>query len=338
MVKWLKKGKWVGIVAMVVLCIAFILAGVAAYGKYQMSKIPSLTFDEALKYTTKDNASAVITVGVIDNGYASYKVYGENGIELPPQLHTYEIGSLTKTFTAALVNKAVTEGKIHMDSPIDAYLPLPAGNEYPTVKNLLTHTSGYKVFYFEGPMIANFFAGRNDFYGVTREMVLAKVGSLGTDQKSHDFVYSNYGYAVLGLVLEAAYGMDYTTLANDFAQNELGLAHTKISDGSGDLANYWDWKDRDAYLPAGAFTSNISDMLSYAQLQLGGSPLFAGCHTALEEIHASTKEYEMMGIRMDEIGMAWILDSENDILWHNGGTGDYITPAQKARKKRGRVI
>ena len=154
-------------------------------------------------------------------------------------------------------------------------------------------------------------------------MVLAKVGSLGTDQKSHDFVYSNYGYAVLGLVLEAAYGMDYTTLANDFAQNELGLAHTKISDGSGDLANYWDWKDRDAYLPAGAFTSNISDMLSYAQLQLGGSPLFAGCHTALEEIHASTKEYEMMGIRMDEIGMAWILDSENDILWHNGGTGDY---------------
>ena len=51
--------------------------------------------------------------------------------------------------------------------------------------------------------------------------------------------------------------------------------------------------------------------------------LFAGCHTALEEIHASTKEYEMMGIRMDEIGMAWILDSENDILWHNGGTGDY---------------
>ncbi len=31
----------------------------------------------------------------------------------------------------------------------------------------------------------------------------------------------------------------------------------------------------------------------------------------------------MMGIQMDEIGMSWIIDKENGIIWHNGGTGDY---------------
>ena len=41
-------------------------------------------------------------------------MYGENGKELPSKLHTYEIGSLTKTFTAALINKAISEGKINI--------------------------------------------------------------------------------------------------------------------------------------------------------------------------------------------------------------------------------
>lgn len=256
------------------------------YGKYQMSRIPSLTFEEALAYTTKDNPDAVITVGIIKDGQVSYQVYGENGAVLPAGLHTYEIGSLTKTFTALLISKAIREGKIHLDDTIDHYLPLPGGNKYPTVKKLLTHTSGYKAYYFESPMIANFFKNRNDFYGITKEMVLAKADGLSMDKESHGFVYSNYGYAVLGLVLEAVY-------------------------------------DTDAYLSAGAITSNISDMLSCAQMQLEGNAYFAACHNSLKTINASTEAYKAMGIRMDEIGMSWIIDSENGIVWHNGGTGSY---------------
>jgi hypothetical protein len=56
---------------------------VIIYGKVQMRKLPGLTFAEALEYTTKNNPDAVITVGIIKNGTASYKVYGENGKELP---------------------------------------------------------------------------------------------------------------------------------------------------------------------------------------------------------------------------------------------------------------
>lgn len=306
-----------------ILCTALAIGSIAAYGKYQLSKIPELTFAEALAYTTKDNTDAVITVGIIQNGQSSFKVYGENGKELSANLHTYEIGSLTKTFTAALINRAAAEGKINLDDTIDHYLPLSSGREYPTIKELLTHTSGYKGYYFESPMISNFFNGKNDFYGITKEMVLHKADRLNQAKEEHHFTYSNYGYALLGLVLESVYDTDYTTLVNHFAQNELGLTDTKISDKSGDLGNYWDWNADDAYLSAGAITSNISDMLSYAQMQLEGGPYFDKCHTSLETIDASTENYKMMGIYMDEIGMAWIIDKENGIIWHNGGTGDY---------------
>ena len=130
-------------IAVVVFCIALIFGVIMIYGRYQMSKIPKLSFQEILEYTTKDNADAVITVGIVKDGQISYKVYGENGKELPAELHTYEIGSLTKTFTAALISKAIQEEKINIDCTIDNYLSLPEGNTYPTIEELLTHTSGY---------------------------------------------------------------------------------------------------------------------------------------------------------------------------------------------------
>ena len=318
-----KRSKALIVLAAVILCAALAVCGIIIYGRYQMSKIPELTIAEALAYTTQDNADACITVGIVQGVQVYYKVYGENGSELPADLHTYEIGSLTKTFTAALIEKAVSEGKIQLDDTIDRYLALPSGSEYPTIKELLTHTSGYKGYYLESPMVSNFFSGRNDFCGITGEMVLKRAGRLNMDRESYDFTYSNFGYAVLGLVLEAVYDADYTALANSFLQNELGLTHTKISDMSGDLGHDWDWQEDDAYLSAGALTSNISDMLSYAQMQLAGSGYFAECHRSLKTIDASTSDYKSMGIHMDEIGMSWIIDRENDIVWHNGGTGHY---------------
>ena len=64
-------------------------------------------------------------------------------------------------------------------------------------------------------------------------------------------------------------------------------------------------------------------MLAYAQMQLDKDTPFAQCHESLKTINASTESYLMMGIHMDEIGMAWIIDSENGFIWHNGGTGHY---------------
>ncbi|MDE7262505.1 MAG: beta-lactamase family protein [Oscillospiraceae bacterium] len=317
-----RKKLWTAI-AIVLLCAGLLWFGFSMYGKWQMSKVPSLSFQEALAYTTKDNPDAVITVGIIKDGQASYTVYGENGKELPREPHTYEIGSLTKTFTAAMIGRAAREGKISLEASVSQYLALPEGRQYPTIEGLLTHTSGCKGYYFAGPMAANFLTGRNSFLGVTKDMVAAQAGKLDLPAGSCPFNYSNYGYALLGLILEAVEESDYTTLLNQFAQDDLGLSNTRISNQSGDLGKYWDWAPGDAYIPAGAVTSDINDMLVYAQMQLDESPYFAGCHDSLEVVNATPEQYRQLGIRVDEIGMAWIIDRENGIIWHDGGTGDY---------------
>ena len=80
------------------------------YGKHQLIKIPAMAFEEWLNYTTAGSDRAVITVGVIKDGKSEWTVYGKDGAELQKTLHTYEIGSLTKTVTASLVMKLVDEG------------------------------------------------------------------------------------------------------------------------------------------------------------------------------------------------------------------------------------
>ncbi len=67
------------------------MAGLMIYGKSQMTKVPGLTFRETLEYTTQGKKDAVITVGNIKDGKASWTVYGENARELPEQLHAYVI-------------------------------------------------------------------------------------------------------------------------------------------------------------------------------------------------------------------------------------------------------
>ena len=318
-----RKKKIILILISVVLCAALVLGGLMIYGKAQMRKIPGLTFMDALKYTTQGKPDARISVGTIKNGQVSFTVYGEDGQILPFENHTYEIGSLTKTITAAMISRAVTEGRIKLDDTIDVYLSLPEGKSYPSVLELLTHTSGYCAYYFENPMIGNFFAGRNSFCGITREMVLEKISSHDMNLGNYSFEYSNFGYAVLGLVLEAVYDENYTALLNKFVQEDLGMTATEISERDGDLGNYWDWHENDAYLSAGAVTSNIGDMVLYAQMQLDAGSPFARCHESLKVINASSENYQMMGIHMDEIGMGWIIDTGNGIIWHNGGTGHY---------------
>lgn len=320
-----RKKKWKIVfiaVTAIAICGGLLFVALSAYSKYQMSKIPDLSFQEALEYTTKDNANAVITVGIIKDGTTSYTVYGENGKELSKEPRTYEIGSLTKTFTAAMVSKAAQEGKIDLNATIDQYLSLPEENVYPTITALLTHTSGYKSHYFESPMISNFFTGKNSFFRVTKTMVVNKLSELSVPSEDYPFNYSNFGYAVLGLILEEVYGDDYATLANQFAK-ELNLSHTHLSTQDGDLGKYWDWSDGDAYLPAGGLTSDINDMLTYAQFQLDEIGYFADCHKELRKINVTSEQYEALGINMDAISMAWIIDSENGVMWHNGGTGNY---------------
>lgn len=315
-------------ITLVVMVMLVMLASVALiifsfYGQAMMKKVPALSFDQALNYSLENNPDAIITVGVVKDGQASYTVYGNNGEVLSPELHRYEIGSLTKTFTAAMVAKAIQDGKLKVDDTIDSYLMLPETKDYPTIMNLLTHTSGYKAHYFEWVMASNFLTNKNEYFGVTKEMITKRMSSVNISNQNHDYEYSNFGYAVLGLILEKVYQEEYATLMNDYIVSELNLQNTQLSDVKGDLVNYWDWNNHDAYLPAGGLVSDIKDMLMYTQMQLDGAGYIGLSQVPLKNIEATSDQYKMLNIHLDSIGMAWIIDETNGITWHNGATDNF---------------
>lgn len=325
----MKKSKWrkkriLKVILIIVLVIAAGIGGYSIYGLYNVNKLSSMTFEEMLAYTTKDNKNAVITVGIIKNGEMTYDVYGENGNKLSQEEHIYEVGSITKTFTTSLLCKAISEGRISFDNSIDEYLSLPKRDYYPTIRRLVTHTSGYKGYYFEKPMISNFLQKQNDFNGISEHMLLKRLGKISLDDSDYSFKYSNFGMATLGAVLEQIYEKDYTPLMNDYIVEDLGLINTRVSDGLGDLGNYWKWSESDAYIPAGALLSNITDMMQYLKIHMSEeSDYLSMAHEVLAEVNATTGINEKMGIRMDAVGAGWIIDHENNIIWHAGATGDY---------------
>jgi CubicO group peptidase (beta-lactamase class C family) len=321
--KWGKK-KILKVILIIVLVTVVGFGGYCIYGLHKINQLSKMTFKEMLAYTTKDNKDAVITVGIIKNGKMTYDIYGENCIILPKEEHTYEIGSITKTFTTSLLCKAISEGRISLDDSIDKYLSLQKKDYYPTIRRLVTHTSGYKGYYFEKPMISNFLHKENNFNGISEKMLLERLGKVSLNDSDYSFKYSNFGMAALGSVLEQIYDKDYTPLMNDYISDDLGLKNTKISDGSGNLNSYWKWSESDAYMPAGAILSNITDMMLYAQVQMSEIPGYLSmAHEALAEVNATTGSNEKIGIRIDAVGAGWMIDDENNIIWHNGGTGNY---------------
>lgn len=313
--------------------IGIAIIGLIAFGIFlvvmnqRLKALKKMSFQDMVEYTTKGNETARITVGIIKDGEMSYQVYGEDGKILPDTEYEYEIGSLTKTFTATMIAKACLEGKIDVDAPIDTYLKLPKKKHYPSVSDLLTHTSGYRGYYMTTEMIGNHLKGCNDFYRVSKNKILKKLRRVDVKNEQHSFKYSNFGYATLGLILEEVYGSDYTTLLNQFVQEEYGLKSTGIHEEhqqtKAEGFKYWKWDKQDAYISAGAITSNIEDMMQYAKLQMEESKEYVKLtHEVIKEVNASNATNKQMGIYLDSIGMGWIHDEENHIIWHNGGTGD----------------
>ncbi len=326
----------VGIAAVVILGVGIFLA----YQMNQLDKLTSMTSDDMINYVTENDDNVKISVAVINNGEVSYHVYGKDGEKLDSTDYDYEIGSISKTFATMLVSKAVEEGKISLDDTIDKYLDLEAGKNYPTIRDLVTHTSGYKGYYFDSQMISNTLSGQqNDFYCIGKDKILNKVNSVNIKDQEHKFVYSNFGISVVGLVLESVYGDDFTVMMNDFIESELKLYDTEVATCKGNLSGYWNWKEGDGYIPAGAIISDIEDMAKYLEFCMNTDKSYAAnAFKSLKKVEANNPVNKKMNISIDEVGMGWMLDTENGITWHNGGTTNFNSYIGFNREKKLGVV
>ena len=301
----LRKAKKPLIITAVVFGLIVLL--VTGYAGIRIDKVSKMTIDEMLVFAAK-NDNTKITVGIVQNGGMSYKVYGKNAEELPQIEHVYEIASITKTFTAALLFKAIDEGKASLDDSIDKYIDLPSKEYYPTLKRLVTHTAGYPA----------------EYPGNSKVLLLNLIGYTNLKNMDYDFSYSNYGFEVIGLVLEEIYGEDYVKLINDYISNELGLENTKVNDGTGDLGRYSVERENSGKNPSGALASTITDMMNYARIQLEGTPTYlAKMHNPIIDVTAGMRQSQKLNTRIDSMGASWLIDTENGITWHDGAMGNY---------------
>jgi len=119
----------------------------------------------------------------------------------------YGIGSITKSFTGLATIQLAYKGKIDLDKPISAYLPDYEGpGAVTTVRQLLNHTSGIPNYLGEVP--GNQVGLERNAYSREQMVDYFDAEPLKFEPGSR-FSYTNSGYYLLGLIIEAVSGMDY---------------------------------------------------------------------------------------------------------------------------------
>lgn len=154
--------------------------------------------DRALTRTEGPSLSvAVANAGSPVVAYAAGFDRREEGRAASP--HTvYNIASLTKQFTAACVLLLAGEGALRLDDPLARYLPGITNGERITLRQLLTHTSGYIDYYPLG------FADEDKLHDSSPEEIVARYTAKPLQfEPGTAWSYSNTGYHVLGMVVEA---------------------------------------------------------------------------------------------------------------------------------------
>jgi CubicO group peptidase (beta-lactamase class C family) len=145
---------------------------------------------------------------VTKNGKAIYKkAFGKSNLELNTDLttdHVFQIGSMTKQFTAIAVLMLEEQGKLSVADTISKFIPdYPSGNKI-TIHHLLTHTSGIKDF--TKMKTLRDIAQKE----MTPQMMVDFFKNEPVDfAPGEKFDYNNSGYVLLGYIIELVSGETY---------------------------------------------------------------------------------------------------------------------------------
>jgi D-alanyl-D-alanine carboxypeptidase len=173
-----------------------------------------------------DEGVAGMVIGVEQRGVRRVRAFGRARIapDIPSRAdETFEIGSITKQFTAALVLQLVDEGKLRLDATVGELLPTaPPAARSVTVAQLLSHTGG----------IPNYLdvadaADRVESAGSATEL-LAVVHDLPLRfAPGRRWEYSNSGYLLVGDIVERLAGLPWAELVTTRLTQPLGLTATR---------------------------------------------------------------------------------------------------------------
>jgi len=182
--------------------------------------------DSIVEAAMADGRAAGMSVAVARQGRILVdRTYGHADLELdvptPPDA-VYEIGSVTKQFTATALLQLWERGKVNLDADLTTYLP-----DYPTqghrvpVRRLLDHTSGIRG-YTELPAF-----GEISIRHVPRDTLIALFASEPFDfEPGEAAIYNNSAYYLLGLIIEEVSGMSYEEYVEEHLFRPAGMVHS----------------------------------------------------------------------------------------------------------------
>lgn len=186
--------------------------------------------DEFVKAEMSKQHIPGMSLSVIRDGkVVKAKGYGLASVELkvPATRDTvFELGSITKQFTAVALMMLVEEGKVRLDEKLPTYVSgLPEAWANATVRHLLTHTSGIKG-YTEVPNFQKITV--ND---ASPEEVIKTVADYPLQfQPGEKWAYSNTGYYLLGRIIEKASGKPYAEFLQERIFRPLRMDATRVND------------------------------------------------------------------------------------------------------------
>jgi CubicO group peptidase (beta-lactamase class C family) len=196
----------------------------------------------------------------------------------------FRIASMTKSFTAMCILKLRDEGKLSLDDPAERYVPEMKGLRYPTsdspritVRHLLTHSAGFPE---DNPWGDQQLSESEDALSQ-----MLRAGIPFSTPPGTAYEYSNYGFAILGRIVQSVSGKPYDEYVTENILKPLGMTSTtlhpsKVPPNRLAIGYRWEderWKEEPA-LPHGSFgamggmLTTIRDLSRYVGALLGAFP------------------------------------------------------------------
>lgn len=288
-------------------------------------------------YTGRGGESLGYVAGIIDRGGHRLIAVGQSGAPDGRVLDgdsLFEIGSITKVFTALLMAEMAQRGKVHLDDPVAQYLPVegrprPYNGKPITLLDLATHTSGL-------PRMPTNFKVKDPMHPYANYTVAQLYEFLsGFSQQFYpgvNYQYSNLGFALLGHALALRAGLPYEELLISQICTPLGLNDTRITltpamqvrlTPGHDPAFYpFPAFDEPTFAGSGALRSTANDLMRFLDACQGRR------ETSLKSAVASLLKVRRETAWSDQhAAEGWFIEDarSDELVWKSGGTGGYAS-------------
>lgn len=288
------------------------------------NKQTELIFEKTKSFPNNTQLSfAIIKNGTIN--FYGIKKKNDTILNINNSRTIFEIGSITKVFTATLLANAVLNKKVKLNDAINPYFDFPFYNQTKiSFKQLANHTSGLSRLPSNLDVSLNPENPYKDYSKTALDAYLADYLSISESTKN-TYEYSNLGAGLLGYTLGKLEGLSFEELLikDVFTKYKMVNSTTNFANAKGTLIKGLDGEGKEVanwefniLTGAGGMLSNVEDLSKFAFAQFDAS------HIDLTLTKQQTFQIE----DNTAIGLGWHIKNQNtDKTWyfHSGATGGY---------------